>query len=161
MSNCPQSSIANISLADDVDQWSEALIVKPEVAADVVWPHECPAPCGRQLYQNSFIFIQVKKDCTGAPMTGALSIVLDEQSSEAWCQWEPAAEHRENGSEYEFRARVAEIHSIKVIRANMGYPQVIINLQTGCSPPPFFFPSGSVSDFRQCLGEVTFSIVSG
>jgi hypothetical protein len=38
---------------------------------------------------------QVKKDCTGAPMTGTLSIVMDEQSSEGWCQWEPAAEHRE------------------------------------------------------------------
>jgi hypothetical protein len=61
------------------------------------------------------------------------------------------------GSDYEFRARVAEIHSVKVIRANMGYPQIIINLQTGCSPPPFFFPSGSVSDFRQCIGEVIFS----
>jgi hypothetical protein len=113
MSNSPQNKIANISLADDVDQWSETLIVKPEVAADVVWPHECPAPCGRQLYQNSCIFIQVtpfiknmictssiriwqvKKDCTGVPMTGTLSIVLEEQSSEAWCQWEPAAEHRE------------------------------------------------------------------
>ncbi len=58
MLNSLQDNVTNISLADDVDQWSEALIAKSEVAADV-WPYECPAPSGRQLYQNSCVFIQV------------------------------------------------------------------------------------------------------
>ena len=58
------------------------------------------------------------------------------------------------GSDYEFSARVAEIHSVKVIRCNMGYPQLILNLHTGCSPPPFFFQTGNIMEFRQSLAEV-------
>jgi hypothetical protein len=107
-------------------------------------------------------------------MTGTLSIVVEDQLSEAWCQWEPASEHLEvqsnsditlrsyfktcpllqAGSDYEFKARVAEIHSVKVIRCNIGYQQLILNLQTGCSPPPFFFQNGNIMEFRQTLAEV-------
>ena len=48
---------------EDVDQWSEALIVKSEVAA-VLWPSDSPKAGSRQMYQNSNVFIQVGwSDC--------------------------------------------------------------------------------------------------
>ena len=43
---------------------------------------------------------------------------------------------------------------MKLIRCNIGYPQLILNLHNGCSPPPFFFQSGNPVDFRRILGEV-------
>lgn len=32
--------------------------------------------------------------------------------------------------------------------------QVILNLQSGCSPAPLFFDSGGVSEFKQCIGSL-------
>ena len=59
MPSSPKQVSANQPLVEDVDQWSEALIVKPEVAASVIWPKESPAAGCRQLYQNPNVFIQV------------------------------------------------------------------------------------------------------
>ena len=60
MSSSPKKHPPQQNILEDVDQWSEALIVKPELAAEVLWPIDRRiSPGSRQLYQNPNVFIQV------------------------------------------------------------------------------------------------------
>ena len=60
MSCSPKKHSEQPHMSEDVDQWSEALIVKPEVAAQVLWPKDRRiAPGSRQIYQNPNVYIQV------------------------------------------------------------------------------------------------------
>ena len=43
---------------------------------------------------------------------------------------------------------------MRIIRPSIGYPQVILNLRSGCSPAPLFFDSGGISEFKLCIGSL-------
>ncbi len=60
MSNQIEESLSKQSNTDNIDQWSEALLVYPEVSAEIVWPTVCPAHDSHALYQNSHVCIQVR-----------------------------------------------------------------------------------------------------
>mmetsp|Transcript_43171 Transcript_43171/g.105608 ORF Transcript_43171/g.105608 Transcript_43171/m.105608 type:complete len:614 (-) Transcript_43171:10-1851(-) len=137
-------------LSDEDGGWAEVCEVHEHTPGGTSGGR-CPAAA--RLRWSNPIFLQIKGDGAGSRIYGTLCLKEEEDSGVAWCVFEPPEQAPQASAKYAISTRLTDIHSIRIIRPSMGYPQIILNLRSGCSPAPLYFHSGGVQDFRTSLSD--------
>eukprot|EP00282_Hemiselmis_andersenii_P038899 CAMPEP_0169445546 /NCGR_PEP_ID=MMETSP1042-20121227/10497_1 /TAXON_ID=464988 /ORGANISM="Hemiselmis andersenii, Strain CCMP1180" /LENGTH=203 /DNA_ID=CAMNT_0009556949 /DNA_START=87 /DNA_END=695 /DNA_ORIENTATION=+ len=146
--------MASRTLSADDEPWSDVTV---EIAPGSGGASgRCPASAAVR-WSSPNVSLQLNEDGKGARVRGTLSIREELESEGAagvWCVWQPPEKAPQAVAKYTVGTRLCDVHSLRIMRPSMGYPQVILNLHSGCSPAPLFFSGGgAVAEFKGVLSE--------